>query len=119
MILSPMSPPRTSRAYPPGVGRQPTGMSLWLQSVLAYLAARDYAHVRGRLLPIAPIALPGCLERELAFAERRCASPDEADTADLQKAKGLERYEAEQHRGDRQKESRELGAVRDRFLCRQ
>jgi hypothetical protein len=53
-------------------------MSLWLQSVLAYLAARDYAHVRGRLLPIAPIALPGCLERELAFAERRCADPDEA-----------------------------------------
>ena len=52
-------------------------MSLWLQSALAYLAARDYAHVPEHLLPIAPIPLPGCLERELAFAERRCADPDE------------------------------------------
>jgi len=48
-------------------------MSLWLQSALAFLAARDYTHVRERLLPIAPIPLPACLERELAFAERRCA----------------------------------------------
>ena len=52
-------------------------MSLWLQSALDFMAARNYAHVRENLLPIAPIPLPGCLERELAFAERRCADPDE------------------------------------------
>jgi hypothetical protein len=52
-------------------------MSLWLQSALACLAAREYSHVRQRLLPIAPVSLPACLERELAFAERRCVDPEQ------------------------------------------
>lgn len=49
-------------------------MSLWLHSALDHIALRDYTHVR-QLLPIAPIAIPACLEREIAFAERRCVDP--------------------------------------------
>jgi hypothetical protein len=52
-------------------------MSLWLESALASLAARHYSHVRQRLMPIAPISLPTCLECELAFAERRCMNPEQ------------------------------------------
>jgi hypothetical protein len=53
-------------------------MSLWLQSTLSFLEARYYHHVRENLLPIAPIALPGCLERELAFGERHCSDANGA-----------------------------------------
>ena len=49
-------------------------MSLWLQAVPEDLASGHYAHLRRELLPIAPIPIPGCLKRELRFAERRCRS---------------------------------------------
>jgi len=38
------------------------------------LEMADYARVRQRLLPAAPIDLPACLSREIEFAERRCPS---------------------------------------------
>jgi len=47
-------------------------MSLWLQAVTWALARGDYLDVRVNLLPIAPIPMPGCLFRELEFAEGKC-----------------------------------------------
>lgn len=47
-------------------------MSLWLQAATESLCEGDYEHIRMNLLPIAPIPIPGCLARELEFAERRC-----------------------------------------------
>ena len=47
-------------------------MSLWPQAATAALEAGDYAELQRKLLPRAPIPVPGCLLRELEFAGRRC-----------------------------------------------
>jgi len=47
-------------------------MSLWLQSSIEALENGDYKNFKENLLPCAPISLPGCLLRELEFAERCC-----------------------------------------------
>ena len=47
-------------------------MSLWLQAAIGALSEGDYERLRMHLLPGAPIPVPGCLARELEFAERRC-----------------------------------------------
>ena len=47
-------------------------MSLWLQSSLQALHDGNYERFRRDLLPMAPIRVPGCLTREVEFAERRC-----------------------------------------------
>jgi len=47
-------------------------MSLWLQAVTWAFERGDYHDVRVNLLPIAPIPMPGCLYRELEFAEHKC-----------------------------------------------
>ena len=51
-------------------------MSLWLQAATEALEAGEYERLRVDILPVAPIPVPGCLLRELEFAERRC--PDVA-----------------------------------------
>jgi hypothetical protein len=47
-------------------------MSLWLQAATEALHSGEYERFRTRILPLAPIPIPGCLVRELEFAERRC-----------------------------------------------
>jgi hypothetical protein len=47
-------------------------MSLWLQAVLENFACGDYEHLRVNLMPMAPIPIPQCMMRELAFGERCC-----------------------------------------------
>lgn len=47
-------------------------MSLWLQAVMYSLEEGDYENFRVNLLPVAPIPIPGCMIKELEFAERCC-----------------------------------------------
>jgi hypothetical protein len=47
-------------------------MSLWLQSSILALQSGDYERYRRDILPMAPIPLPECFAREVAFGERRC-----------------------------------------------
>ena len=47
-------------------------MSLWLQASIEALQGGDYERFRVKILPHAPIRVPGCLLRELEFAERCC-----------------------------------------------
>lgn len=47
-------------------------MSLWLQAAIEALQGGEYERFRVKLLPHAPIRVPGCLLRELEFAERCC-----------------------------------------------
>jgi hypothetical protein len=47
-------------------------MSLWLQAAIEALESGKYEHLRVDLMPHAPIPIPGCMLRELEFAERRC-----------------------------------------------
>ncbi|MBT3375833.1 MAG: hypothetical protein HN742_41955 [Lentisphaerae bacterium] len=53
-------------------------MSRWLEAACGALSAGAYGHFREDLLPICPIPVPGCLTRELTFAER-CCRDREAD----------------------------------------
>jgi hypothetical protein len=47
-------------------------MSLWLQAAIEAFQGGEYERLRVKLLPHAPIRVPGCLLRELEFAKRRC-----------------------------------------------
>jgi hypothetical protein len=47
-------------------------VSLWLQAAMEALQSGDYERLRVKIMPRAPIHIPGCLLRELEFAERRC-----------------------------------------------
>jgi len=47
-------------------------LSLWLQAATEALQSGNYERFRVNILPHAPIRIPGCMYRELEFAERRC-----------------------------------------------
>ena len=47
-------------------------MSLWLQAATEALASGAYERLRVRIMPHAPIPIPGCMFREIEFAERHC-----------------------------------------------
>ena len=52
-------------------------MSLWLQAATEALQKGNYERFRVNILPLAPISIPGCMHRELEFAERRCLNKEE------------------------------------------
>ncbi len=54
-------------------------MSLWLQAAIYALSAGDYERFRVDILPHAPIPIPGCMLKEIEYAER----------AHLDKTRGL------------------------------
>lgn len=47
-------------------------MSGWLDSALHALHHGEYHHFRQDILPVAPIPLPECLQKEIEFGERHC-----------------------------------------------
>lgn len=52
-------------------------MSLWLEAATKALQNGDYKRFRMGILPLAPISIPGCMHRELEFAEQRCCDKTE------------------------------------------
>jgi hypothetical protein len=54
------------------IGNGENLVSLWLQAATEALQSGDYERFRVNILPLAPISIPGCMYRELEFAERRC-----------------------------------------------